>query len=860
MEKQRKGAGVWRRLLGLFAPETNLTGEDRTPRRDGKTPFVDRFAGVLSVLHEDERHGLFLLNRGGMTAVSHAGVVFELAAPLGYDAAGAQALERLLRIEMPPGTVFAMSLFASSRVDAPLADWLAARAPEAMRVSAGARAVLSRMAWRRARFFSEKALTARHGNGMYPVRRFRVWLTVTCPLTLDAATGAIDAPDPAFLTGVEAVETLLTQWNLAAYRWTGRDYTRTMRELVNPQSVRRGTHLRSDAAGRVLRDTVVAADTRIDVRQSDIRFVDVTPDGSGEGVRAVALGVHAYPAHTHVNVMGALMGSGQLSGALLPYPYVVTTLVEPTPLAADRANVAVKAARVKQLKHTEIGVFLSDLAQRDRDLTIAQEACEAGVGLARIAHELVVFAPDGAAAGAAEMAKSVLNEAGLEGRIDAGLQLMGLMATLPLEAADGLMKDMKTARRTATVTRTAASHLLPAVGDCRGSGARAGHVRPTPLLLLTTRRGGLFGFDLFANRNGNYNAVVAGTSGSGKSVLAQELVTSVLATGGRVWVFDVGESYRHCAELTDGQWLDFDASGLCINPLDVAGDAMERIDELAQIVTVMANGDAPLELTQSEWLKRALLVVIETARREGRTPTMTDLTLHLMRPENAALADVAVRLMPYAAGGRYAKWFDGPTNVNFDSPLVVLEMQALMQKPVLQSVALLILILRIFEAIRVLPRDEKKLVVIDEAWRLLSGNTGRFVEWACRTLRKYGAGIVCISQSVEDFAVSSAARAMRMNADTVFLLRQKAAGVAAYTDDPALRRLLAGLTTESERFSEVYVKSGDTPGVVARLALDPFCLTAYSTRADVFEAVKNAKREGLTSVEAIERVAKETAK
>ena len=123
----------------------------------------------------------------------------------------------------------------------------------------------------------------------------------------------------------------------------------------------------------------------------------------------------------------------------------------------------------------------------------------------------------------------------------------------------------------------------------------------------------------------------------------------------------------------------------------------------------------------------------------------------------------------------------GKANVNFEAALVVLEMEALANKPVLQSAVLLICIMRILQEIRNRPRSEKKLIVIDEAWRLLSGESGAFIEWACRTLRKYGARIVCISQSMEDFRMSGTARAVRANADSVFLFRQKNEGIAAFS-------------------------------------------------------------------------------
>lgn len=481
-----------------------------------------------------------------------------------------------------------------------------------------------------------------------------------------------------------------------------------------------------------------------------------------------------------------------------------------------------------------------------------------------VARDGIVFASAGKGIAAAHNAANVLAAAGFQAQVDLGLQVMDLMQSLPLEAGVSLMRDIKTAGRAYTVTRQAAGHMLPVVGEFRGSPARASETKRKPMLMLVARSGELMPIDIFANRNGNYNAVVAGTSGSGKSVLTQEIVTSVLATGGRVWVFDIGKSYETCVELAKGQFIDFEKAReaeqkLCLNPLDMMGeDPAETLDEVAQIIAAMANGSAPMEMTAMELVKVNIAAVVQKARSEGRIAQLSDLVLQLMATRDAALHDVAVRLSPFAAGGRFASWFEGKANVNFEAALVVLEMEALANKPVLKSAVLLICIMRILQEIRTRPRSEKKLIVIDEAWRLLTGESGVFIEWACRTLRKYGAGIVCISQSMEDFRMSGTARAVRANADSVFLFRQKSEGIAAFTSDPALQRTLSGLTTVSETYSEVWARVGDAPGVVGRLILDPFSMTAFSTRADVFDAVRREKAKGKSAVQAIAEVARKT--
>ncbi len=848
----------WQRFLGGLAPRSNLRGVSVELPRNGVKPTVDRLSGALTVLAYAPAERLFLLNAGGESPIRAVGRVYELNSALGADEALSLAIERFIRSDLPEKSVIGVTRYASPVIRPYLRDVLAARDRETL-LSASAAALSRRMSLERARMFDRIALTGTHKGEPFAARNFRIWLSITAEIgdTDDARTIPTLPAVKAFAESADAAVSALDSFGLVAYDWGAEDYSATMSELLNMEHVLSGAEPRGALdPRRELRDQTVRHDTAYDVERERIR---ITSPGR-PGIDLVALEVTGYPDFIHVNDLASLMGSDAVSGAALAHPFLFTTLIEPTPVAGDKSVTAVKLARVKQLRSTEIGVYLTDLAQREHDLTIAANACESEGGLARIAHELVLWAPAGRGVQAAEAAKAILAEARFEGALDLGLQFLGLMMSLPLEGSWGLMRDLSAARHTSTKTRRAAAHMMPILGEYRGTGRRSGEAHATPMALLTTRRGQLFGVDTFANRNGNYNGIVVGTSGSGKSVLTQEIVMSMLATGSRVWVFDIGRSYQHLMELMDGQGIDFGGSAqLCVNPLDIVDDPQDMIEEIAHIITTMANGETPLELTQAELLKMAILRVTREARAAGRVPTVTDLTIDLMDSSEPGLADLATRLMPYSASGRYARWFEGKANVDFSASLVVLEMESLVNKPLLQSVILLILIMRIFEDIRKLPRSAKKLIVIDEAWRLLAGESGRFIEWACRTLRKYGAGIFCITQSMEDFEASGTARAVRMNADSVFLLRQKEASIVKASPDEYVRDRLRSLTTQADVWSEVYCRIGDGAGVIGRLVLDDFSMTAYSTRSEVFEAVEAAKKSGRTILEAIAAVAEKSA-
>ena len=874
-------AGVRRKMLLI----PNLKGEGVLDLpRSGEHALVDRFSGVLSALYWEPERGVFVLNNAGDTEPCALGVVFELNALISADYTLMQGIERLLGAAYPAQTVIAATLFASSSVRGTLAEYVQSR-----RASCGVEGgsslrseecagVCLRMAIERARKL--EAMARASCAGIHPVREYRVWITITTRVgeaaVADFLAGAKNAQVDAFLLSTAAAHSALQQFSLLKSRWDEYELFRTMRELVNPQKTAAGEYIPRTAPSTLLREGFVRRDTLIDVGKSSIVFssafgADASKAGaktSQEALESASLTVAGYPAFAQLNRMRMA-----LAGDKFPYPYVLTCVVEPTSVADDKALIAMKNARVKQLMHTEIGQFLTDLGERARDFDLAQKACDEGSGLARVIHAMTVFAPKNEAPSAAHLAADLLSGAGFDAHPAAGLQMMAFLMNLPLEASIGLMQDARAARQTSTKTRKAAAHMLPIMAESRGSGPRAAANARTPMLMLVTRKGQLLPIDIFANRSGNYNAVIAGTSGSGKSVLAQEIVLSHIGLGGRVWVFDIGKSYKNCVELAHGQFIDFEreessqakaqaaqrsnSSGLCLNPLDMLEDPADMLDELAQIITAMANGDAPMELTALELLKMHIAEVVKTARSQKKTPTVTMLALSLMQSKDAMLADIAVRLMPYCAGGRYAHWFEGKASIDFASNLVVLEMEALANKPVLQNVVLLIVIMRILREIRESPRSQKKLIVIDEAWRLLSGNSGRFIEWACRTLRKYGAGIACISQSMSDFEASSAARAVRMNADSVFLLRQKPEGIASYAaGDARTAKLLSGLTTHAGLWSEVYVKVGDQAGVVGRLMLDRFSMTSYSTKAEVFDAVQKARKAGLTIEKAIAEVSR----
>ncbi|MCV5736385.1 type IV secretion system protein TraC, partial [Escherichia coli] len=82
---------------------------------------------------------------------------------------------------------------------------------------------------------------------------------------------------------------------------------------------------------------------------------------------------------------------------------------------------------------------------------------------------------------------------------------------------------------------------------------------------------------------------IAAQSGSGKSFLVNEIISSYLSEGGQCWVIDVGRSYEKLCEVYDGEFLQFGRdSGICLNPFEIVEDYDEEADVLVGLLAAMA--------------------------------------------------------------------------------------------------------------------------------------------------------------------------------------------------------------------------------------------------------------------------------
>ena len=562
----------------------------------------------------------------------------------------------------------------------------------------------------------------------------------------------------------------------------------------------------------------------------------------------------------------AIVNAGDLTGRLngVRHPYLVCTNIIFPEADSEKQKIERKRQYTVNQASGPIVKFVPILHEKRLDFDAIYDSLQAGNRAVRLAYHVVVFGQNLEEAETAAMAvRNYWRTSRFECLVDRFIQLPVLINSLPLCADLDGATDLN---RHKTLTSREAATLLPLFGAWKGTG--------TPHLNLMARNGQLMSFSLH-DTGSNMNGVIAAQSGSGKSFLTNEIISSYLSEGAQVWVIDVGRSYEKLCETYDGDFLHFGASSrACLNPFPLVvsldGTAETRApdappmsgdddddgeeDALVGLIEAMAAPNEKLSDYQLAAVKRTVNTIW---RREYRATTIDAIQAALLEHEDERVRDLGHQLHVFTREGSYGRFFNGPNTVSFEKSLTVLELEELKSRKHLQQVVLLQLIYQIQQEMYLGDRNRKKVVIIDEAWDLLTqGDVASFIEAGYRRFRKYGGSVVIITQSINDLYNSPTGQAIAENSATTLLLGQKTETVDGIHRDGKLElsdydlALLKSVHTVPGVYSEIFIKSECGQGV-GRLIVNDFQKLLYSTRAEDVNAIRRLCNTGMTVSEAI---------
>jgi hypothetical protein len=287
---------------------------------------------------------------------------------------------------------------------------------------------------------------------------------------------------------------------------------------------------------------------------------------------------------------------------------------------------------------------------------------------------------------------------------------------------------------------------------------------------LYSERGNEIYFNLFDEQALNYNVLISGQSGTGKSMIAQKILKEELANGASAIVLDLGNSFKKTARYLGGGSLS-----LSFNPLQFKSP--HYLKEL--IISVIPAS----ELTSK--MEGKIFSLVKDYAREASS--FKELILKI----SSQIPDLELYF------SELWEYFDEKVNHENELPKLTYVDTSLYPDKI--KAPLIIFLIEGFKHI-----EGKKLFIFDEVWSFLTKNADYIAE-CFRTFRKYGASAIAISQGLDDFTSTVLGKVIAQNSYTQVLFHQNSEG-PGFLDDFDQQKIKS-LSTKVGAYSEFYIKT-----------------------------------------------------
>ncbi len=279
----------------------------------------------------------------------------------------------------------------------------------------------------------------------------------------------------------------------------------------------------------------------------------------------------------------------------------------------------------------------------------------------------------------------------------------------------------------------------------------------------------------------NANGICLASSGAGKSYMAKLLISRYLLNGIKVIVIDPQGEYKNLVKKFGGQVINLSrTSDTIINPLDLMGHSYpEKRLALMDLIPIMLGyvtepQKALMDKVLTEAYERKGIYMDDPSSWSNQPPILEDalkiLEKKAIGPEKFTAISLSNRLNLYVNG--VFSFLNKHTEIDFNNNFVCLDIGNLPKqvKPTMMFLILDYVYTKMKDSL------ERKLLVIDEAWSLLSKtNDASYIFEIVKTCRKFNLGLFLINQEVEDMLNSQAGRSVLANSSYTLLLKQKPA-------------------------------------------------------------------------------------
>jgi conjugal transfer ATP-binding protein TraC len=787
----------------------------------------------------------------------------------GMSEAAKGAFRSLINNDLPVNATMQLLNYASPRIGNLLDYW---------HKNSNKNAIFQKISKARYDFFKNSSWKSALANSQaLIIRDYELYFCFSMPKTNSDSANSdtclkLKAMQDKFIQGLKAI-------NSNAYVLNDRDLANFLQEILNPSNElykRKNTESHKDFT------ELLRSDQIIEMQKNQVIFSNHSKDSNPTNFNSAnqfscsysIFEVVGFPEYWDLENSIDYIGNFE-TGISLPCPFYISfgfTLSS----REQSQRMADKHRMIKtQQNDSKLPMFFPKMLEENNDWRYVSEMIGSGERMGKLVMHIVLA---NTSKTQTELSEQLLQDH--FARLGFNLSkiqhdtLNSLLQTLPFGIGENwqILEQLKIP---AKALSGACINLMPVFADSQNY--------TSPLMLLVGRRGQLFFFDNFKtadNINGNFNMIVVGASGRGKSVWLQEYTTSLLRNGGQVVIIDDGRSFKNTCELLDGDFVDFGGGEFCLNPFslykgiddtEATQEYKENFEEpfidlIVSILCIIINLDKNNDSDTEIGLYRSILTnaVIEVMNKKGKNGGFSDIRNELLsNPKiNCDATKVIVEsivyiLNSYSDDERYARYFNGRATLDLKNKLTVFELSDLEHSTILQSSALLTVTFLVYAKIR--GKNTPTSLIIDEFWRMgkhpiLKDPIGGF----SRRGRKYNLSLIVASQCMSDFEASnSEAGAIALSqADWRIILSVDGKDdhilrneLMMSSGEIAITHTLAGV---KGAYSEFMIRHKNNSWAIGRLLLDPFSGQLYSTKAEDMAAIKTMRANGMNVTQAIE--------
>lgn len=361
-----------------------------------------------------------------------------------------------------------------------------------------------------------------------------------------------------------------------------------------------------------------------------------------------------------------------------------------------------------------------------------------------------------------------------------------------------------------TMLSSNAVHFLPFFETTAGDSV--------PVATYRTIDGGVFSIDPSSHRSANFNWLISGTSGSGKSFFVNSLLLQSQSLNPRIFIVDVGGSYAKLTRFLGGRLVGFDArTPFSLSPffLPKSTDSVaesKRREYIQWVFWEMMRDQDQLPSIEERAALKEVLTPFFNADLLPKHP------ISAIRDElkGRNLQRLALLLDRWCAPSFFGNFLDSNVAMQFDSPLMTFDLKGLNDFGELSRVVQLIICSGLWAAIQ---KDTSRFgfVVLDEVAFTLLKAQPLFVDELISTVRKYNTGVVVITQDLEKITSNPAGASILQNTQTKAILQQRGdpnnfAEPLQLNDEDL--RAIRNLGRRKGSFSDIFLMTDDRRTVI----------------------------------------------